>query len=456
MSLLGFSKTLCEAEDASIQSTRLLCISSGMCLVAAGSHIHLLDMHEEKLLGTRLNKDITRMQLRARVLKKISTEHINAPIQSICMLRTGESEGKFSVASVDSVGNTSLSVLQGLHTQEVQAEAEQISYTTSTASSSCSSSSAAYASSQRVGWAGITSFAKKSVVATCVYLDKKFTVADINAGNRPLRCLNTMKNPTAIIDIDENCIAISEGGLFSMWDSRVSKPYDNSYMHMLIYTSAHTSFSCLLHQVSSLGGFVSREPVVDGFTSIWTLCPSRNGTEILAAGSDRNIYIYDVRNLSKKLKCSTPCKFDVVKILSSSVADKYYVCGHDNEVLVCDISQERYNSRPPHEKHGEKGKGNRNGKGKGEKRARDTGKDCNDIENEVKLDTTTSVAGTAVVDSNSSSSKLKEQHERGFKAQSNWIGVDVFLGDNGDDTIHGVCDLGNVYMLKHAQLMGAT
>ena len=90
---------------------------------------------------------------------------------------------------------------------------------------------------------------------------------------------------------------------------------------------------------------------------------------------------------------------------------------------------------------------------KGEK-ARDTGIDCNDIENEVKLDTTTSVAGTAVVDSNSGSSSLKSSMKEA--GSINWIGVDVFLGHNGDDTIHGVCDLGNVYMLKHARLMGAT
>ena len=427
LSLLGFKKTFGEIENACMQPTRLLSLTDSLCVVATCRKMHLLNLHQEKQLGNKLNEDITRVRLHTDILKEITTNHTS--IQSLCMLRTNE-EGKFSIASVDSTGRTALSVLK---CPSIQESPELITYSSSSSSSSSFYTHAPTHIYQGAGWAGVAALPNTTTVATCSYLHKKFTMVDMGGEIRPLRCLNTMKNPTAINSMDENCVAISEGGLFSVWDSRVS----------------------------ASDGFILRETVVDGRSRIWTLCMNQRRNEILAAGSDRNIYIYDIRNLNNKLKCSTPCKFDIVKILSSSsLTDKFYVCGYDNEVLLCDVSRERHNAKPSHEK---KGGGD---KRKGEKRAREVNEDRGDklhmghvdagegdnsnSEKHLIKNIDSSLARTNVA----GSSKLKEQHERGFKAQSNWVGLDV-ISDGCDDSIHGLCEWGNIYMLKHAQVMNS-
>ena len=422
MSLLGIKKTFEEIEDACMQPTRLLSLKDSLCVVATCKKIQLLKLQQDSQLCNKLNQDITRTKLRTEILKEISTDHTS--IQSLCTLRTGEKDS-FSIATVDSAGCTALSVIKFPQTQGT-VTSEMISYTSSSPSSSSGHIlSDAY---QGAGWAGIIALPNASIVATCLYLTKKFTIVDVNTDNRPLRCLNTMKNPTAIVNVDENCVAITEGGLFSMWDSRVS----------------------------ALDGFTTRVPIVDGRSPMWTLCPNREGSEVLVAGSDRNIYVYDVRNLSKKLKCSTPCKFDVVKILPSSLTDVFYICGYDNEMLQFDISLERYNSRPPHDKKERKKREKiaiETEEDSGSHSQRCLGKDKGDnfVSNKRSTHNKNTDSGMKGIER----SKLKEQHERGFKAQSNWVGADVFVGDDGNDTIHGLCDLGNIYMLKHAQFMNS-
>ena len=98
MSLLGFKKTFGEIEDACMQPTRLLSLTDSLCVVATCRKMHLLNLHQEKQLGNKLNEDITRVRLHTGILKEITTNHTS--IQSLCMLRTNE-EGKFSIASVD-------------------------------------------------------------------------------------------------------------------------------------------------------------------------------------------------------------------------------------------------------------------------------------------------------------------------------------------------------------------
>ena len=125
LSLLGFKKTFGEIENACMQPTRLLSLTDSLCVVATCRKMHLLNLHQEKQLGNKLNEDITRVRLHTDILKEITTNHTS--IQSLCMLRTNE-EGKFSIASVDSTGRTALSVLK---CPSIQESPELITYCTS-------------------------------------------------------------------------------------------------------------------------------------------------------------------------------------------------------------------------------------------------------------------------------------------------------------------------------------
>ena len=115
MSLLGFKKTFEEVENACMQPTRLLSLTDSLCVVATCRNIHLLQLQQESQPGNKLNQDITRAKLQTHVLKKISTDH--ASIQALCMLSTDEG-GKFPIASVDSAGQTALSVIKCPLTRE--------------------------------------------------------------------------------------------------------------------------------------------------------------------------------------------------------------------------------------------------------------------------------------------------------------------------------------------------
>lgn len=73
--------------------------------------------------------------------------------------------------------------------------------------------------------------------------------------------------------------------------------------------------------------------------SIWSMCCKEN--EVVLAGADRCVYVYDVRTWKSRLKWRSPCKFDIVKVLPSYLSvdkDFYYIAGHDNEVFLSELS----------------------------------------------------------------------------------------------------------------------
>ncbi len=60
----------------------------------------------------------------------------------------------------------------------------------------------------------------------------------------------------------------------------------------------------------------------------------------MTGGADRTIQVYDSRNWRQKLKWRTPCKYDIVKLLPAAdeARNGVYVCGLDNEILLCDVN----------------------------------------------------------------------------------------------------------------------
>ncbi len=80
--------------------------------------------------------------------------------------------------------------------------------------------------------------------------------------------------------------------------------------------------------------------------------------EVLFAGADRNVYIYDSRTWKSRLKWRSPCKYDIIKIMnakhdnssnnndnnSSNVNSNNnshnmlaYLVGSDNEIMLCNL-----------------------------------------------------------------------------------------------------------------------
>ena len=71
--------------------------------------------------------------------------------------------------------------------------------------------------------------------------------------------------------------------------------------------------------------------------------------DVLMAGSDRTVYVYDSRTWKAKLKWKSPCKYDIVKLLPTASSPIIYVIGSDNEVMLCDILSSSVYAPPPKE-----------------------------------------------------------------------------------------------------------
>ena len=63
--------------------------------------------------------------------------------------------------------------------------------------------------------------------------------------------------------------------------------------------------------------------------------------DVLCAGSDRTVQVYDARTWRLRLNWRSPCKYDIIKLLPSASNTRsrgVYVCGLDNEILLCDVA----------------------------------------------------------------------------------------------------------------------
>lgn len=63
--------------------------------------------------------------------------------------------------------------------------------------------------------------------------------------------------------------------------------------------------------------------------------------DVIAAGSDRTVQVFDSRNWRLRLNWRSPCKYDIIKLIPASSESRgrgVYVCGLDNEILLCDVS----------------------------------------------------------------------------------------------------------------------
>ena len=162
------------------------------------------------------------------------------------------------------------------------------------------------------GWAGLALYNDSAIIAH--YMSKSLHWVDMQQGVVTRSSLS-VHNPTSVTSLSgsselNGSFALTEGNSMSVWDARISENsgcvLKNSSNHGLLWTSLF------------LGGY-----------------------DVLTAGSDKTIQIYDSRNWRLKLKWRTPCKYDVVKLLpacDTTRSRSVYVCGLDNEILLCDVS----------------------------------------------------------------------------------------------------------------------
>lgn len=372
--LSSTSILLPKAVDVTVQAERVCAIESSASLVADGGQILLIHSQETTNYEPPIlfREGILRSHHVQVVRSSITTPH-TAPIQSIASLKNHKKllaltvdSGHGIVATQGNCDNSSLSV---------------------------SSSVIPAGNHFPTGWAGIScNKLDDNKCVSCCYLDKCVQFSDIEAGKIVSKAA-TMKPPTAIQYTDNNVI-LAEGGIFSVWDSRTPV--------------------C-----------VFREPILNGKMPIWTICA--RDYSVLVAGSDRNIYAYDNRTWRSKVKCSSPCKFDIVKLLPSSLsACHFYVGGLDNEVLQVEISS----------LHNE-----------GSTKDRESKESIGPPAKKMHVDSSEGAVLSL------STSKLKESHEKGFRAESRWLGIDVTQTINGNEILHGLCDNGKLYYLNYSQLM---
>jgi hypothetical protein len=135
----------------------------------------------------------------------------------------------------------------------------------------------------------------------------------------------------------------------------------------------------------------------------------KNNTEVLAAGSEKQVYVFDMRKARPVAKWNTPSKFPIISLLPSTTAgEKMYLAGHDNELMCMDPSQmAQFQSdakkRDLHEMH-------------------DAG-------------------------------KLHLSYNRGIRSKAHWMGLDIIRNTDDGDRILGVCASGNLYAIDHANRM---
>ena len=75
--------------------------------------------------------------------------------------------------------------------------------------------------------------------------------------------------------------------------------------------------------------------------------------DIITAGSDRTVQVYDSRNWRLRLNWRSPCKYDIIKLLPASSESRnrgIYVCGLDNEILLCDVTGVELKESAPNKK----------------------------------------------------------------------------------------------------------
>jgi len=159
--------------------------------------------------------------------------------------------------------------------------------------------------------------------------------------------------------------------------------------------------------------------------------------DILAAGEDRCLYLYDVRGMKVKARWRSVAKHDVVGLLRSYQAPtaRVYVAGMDNELMPVSL---------------EGGKPN-------------------------KMSTTTSGQGSVAVDMDDDQeeggsmvqqrrehaplpvgSRLHETHHLGVKSDARWVGVAEGRLCDDEDGLIGISDRGTVYVIENAQHMKAS
>jgi len=211
---------------------------------------------------------------------------------------------------------------------------------------------------------------------------QRITHHDVQTG-RVLRSAITTSSPSAIFTNPAGAQIVGERGFLSIWDPRSQKYCEGRF-------SLDDNGVDVIHSLSGSGDIVR------------------------GAGSEKQIYIFDVRKSRTIAKMRTPAKFPIISLLNShSSADKVYLAGHDNELLcmdTCQVIQQPSSARKDNKK-----------------------RDLSEMQ--------------------TGSDKLHLSYNRGIRSKAHWMGLDVRQTGSNDDCIFGLCAAGNLYVLQNANRM---
>lgn len=268
-----------------------------------------------------------------------------------------------------------------------------------------------------------------------------------------------------------NCVVTAPSGPSSGTDTSTSVALVAEGSNIAVYDERQ----------HSKGGCVFRE-LNEGSCSgqLWDILPLNDQHRVAAAGSEKNIRIYDNRMWKTITKWKAPHKFDVVKLLPCSNNPlQLYVAGRDNEVLLCDLEphlmstqvqkvKDRKHIHPPVENPNptvdtssatsEDVISNPPSKKRKPNNASSSASEV-DSSNFITAQRDASLTGpcpsTELLPMQlPTSSKLRISHHRGVRAESLWAGLDVVLKNgDGNDRLVGLCGRGKLYIADNANLM---
>ena len=169
----------------------------------------------------------------------------------------------------------------------------------------------------------------------------------------------------------------------------------------------------------------------------WAMTTLGDDGDLVAAGEDRSLYVYDVRTMKVRARWRSAAKHDIVGLMPSCQpsALRLYVAGIDNEVIPVSLLG------------GAKG-------GKHQKAVTTIPADSMDVvmigDQEDQASVVARTHAPLPV-----GSRLHESHHLGVKSDARWVGVAVCPSADSDGLL-GISDRGSIYSIQDAQYMKAS
>ena len=280
-------------------------------------------------------------------------------------------------------------------------------------------------------------------LASCHYLSKSLVWNDMSTLAETRKAM-LYSNPTCVT----SCFTSPD----EVGSTNPSSP--------VVVVSEGSNIAVFDERQNSKGGCIYRENENYGGV-LWDILPLADNNRLAAAGSEKNIRIYDNRMWKTITKWRAPHKFDIIKLLPSSNNPlQLYVAGRDNEVLLCDLEPHFMSSQTQKSKS-RKHDANTNLQSKekdmgaippSKKQKQESGDD--ELSSQTLIDTGVSRDTELLPMQLPSSSKLRISHHRGIRAEFMWSGLDVSLkNDDVNDRLVGLCGHGKLYIADNANFM---